>query len=170
MIVPTSGGGLIGGVSTAIKAISPRTAVYGAEPAALPRYSVSLKAGKPVQVEKRPTVADGLVSQMPGDVCFPCVEAHTDAFAAVEDAFILKGMKLLLLEGKLLCEPSSAIGIGAVLQGLIPVMPEERVCFFISGGSFCPRSRTPVHLTPPAIPSYRKLLALRDAPFSDTSV
>lgn len=135
VVVPVSGGGLIGGVSTAIKAISPRTAVFGAEPAALPRYSVSLKAGKPVQVEKRPTVADGLVSQMPGDVCFPCVEAHTDAFAAVEDAFILKGMKLLLLEGKLLCEPSSAIGIGAVLQGLIPVMPEERVCFFISGGS-----------------------------------
>ena len=44
-------------------------------------------------------------------------------------------MKLLLLEGKILCEPSSGIGIGAVLQGLIPVRPEDKVCVFISGGS-----------------------------------
>ena len=48
---------------------------------------------------------------------------------------ILKGMKLLLLEGKLLCEPSSGITIGAVLQSLIPVKPDDKVCFFISGGS-----------------------------------
>ena len=48
---------------------------------------------------------------------------------------IKKGMKLLITEGKLLCEPSAAIGIGAVLQGLFPVKPEDKVCFFISGGS-----------------------------------
>ena len=135
VIVPVSGGGLIGGVSTAIKATSAQTLVYGAEPAALPRYSVSLKAGRPVMVEKKPTIADGLVSQIPGDVCFPYVAAHTDGFVDVEESFILKGMKLLLMEGKLLCEPSSAIGIGAVLQGVIPVKPSDRVCFFISGGS-----------------------------------
>ena len=135
VIVPVSGGGLIGGVSTAIKSVSPQTLVYGAEPAALPRYSESLKAGKPVQVEAKPSIADALVAQRPGDLCFPCVAAHTDGFAAVEDAALLKGWKLLLTEGKLLCEPSSAIGIGAVLQGLIPVKPTDKVCFLISGGS-----------------------------------
>ena len=50
VVVPTSGGGLIGGVSTAIKAVSSGTKVYGAEPAVLPRYSASLKAGRPVLV------------------------------------------------------------------------------------------------------------------------
>lgn len=135
VIVPVSGGGLIGGVSTAIKSVSPQTLVYGAEPAALPRYSESLKAGKPVQVEAKPSIADALVAQRPGDLCFPCVAAHTDGFAAVEDAALLKGWKLLLTEGKLLCEPSSAIGIGAVLQGLIPVKATDKVCFLISGGS-----------------------------------
>ena len=44
-------------------------------------------------------------------------------------------MKLLLLEGKLLCEPSSGISLGAVLQGLIPLKATDKVCFFISGGS-----------------------------------
>ena len=135
VIVPTSGGGLIGGVSTAIKAVSSRTKVYGAEPAALPRYSASLKAGKPVLVEKRTTIADALVTQIPGSICFPCVAANTDGFADVDEDYILNGMKLLLLEGKVLCEPSSGTSIGAVLQGLIPVKASDKVCFFISGGS-----------------------------------
>ena len=135
VIVPVSGGGLIGGVSTAVKAVSPGTLVYGAEPAALPRYTASLQAGRPVMVEKNATVADALVSQIPGDICFPYAAAHTDAFADVDDDYILRGMKLLLLEGKLLCEPSSAIGVGAVLQGLIPVRDTDKVCFLISGGS-----------------------------------
>ena len=135
VIVPTSGGGLIGGVSTAIKAVSPGTVVFGAEPAVLPRYSASLKAGKPILVEKNRTIADALVTQIPGSICFPHVVAHTDGFADVDEEHILKGMKLLLTEGKLLCEPSSGISIGAVLQGLIPVKPVDKVCFFISGGS-----------------------------------
>ena len=135
VVVPVSGGGLISGVSTAVKAVSPETRVYGAEPAALPRYSESLKAGKPVKVEPKKSIADALVAQTPGSLCFPCVAAHTDGFAAVDDAFLLKGMKLLLTEGKLLCEPSSAIGLGAVLQGLIPVKKTDKVCFLISGGS-----------------------------------
>ena len=135
LIVPVSGGGLIGGVSTAVKALSPGTAVYGAEPAALPRYTASLRAGKPVTVEKKGTIADALVSQIPGSVCYPHVAAHVDAVADVDEDAILRGMKLLLLEGKLLCEPSSGIGIGAVLQGLLPVKPGDKVCFLISGGS-----------------------------------
>ena len=135
VIVPASGGGLIGGVSTAIKAVSPGTAVFGAEPAVLPRYSASLKAGKPILVEKNRTIADALVTQIPGSICFPYVAAYTDGFADVDEEYILKGMKLLLTEGKLLCEPSSGISIGAVLQGLIPVKPVDKICFFISGGS-----------------------------------
>ena len=105
VVVPVSGGGLIGGVSTAVK------------------------------VEQKRSVADALVAQMPGDVCFPYVAANTDGFAAVADDAILRGMKLLLLEGKLLCEPSSAIGIGAALCGRLPVREGDKVCFVVSGGS-----------------------------------
>ena len=135
IVVPVSGGGLIGGVSTAVKSVSPQTRVYGAEPAVLPRYSVSLKAGKPVTVEKKSTIADGLISLIPGNVCFPYVAANTDGFADVSEEYILKGMKLLLLEGKVLCEPTSGISIGAVMQGLLPLEKTDKVCFFISGGS-----------------------------------
>ena len=72
---------------------------------------------------------------MPGDVCFPYVAANTDGFAPVADDDILRGMKLLLLDGKLLCEPSSAIGMGAALCGQLPLRRTDKVCFVISGGS-----------------------------------
>ena len=135
MIVPVSGGGLISGVATAIKGINKAVNVYGAEPAALPRYTTSLQAGKPVKVEQKKSIADALVAQIPGNICFPYVAANTDEFFDVEDEYLLKAWKLLLTEGKILCEPSSAIGVGAVLQGLAKVNKDEKVCFLISGGS-----------------------------------
>ena len=135
VIVPVSGGGLLGGVSTAVKALSPETLVYGAEPAVLPRYSVSLKAGRPVQVAGGKTFADGSVALIPGDKCFPYVAAHTDGIADTAEEYILKGTKLMITEGRLFCEPTACLGVGAVLQGLIPVKPSDKVCFFLSGGS-----------------------------------
>ena len=135
VVVPVSGGGLIGGVSTAIKAVSPRTKVFGAEPAVLPRYTASLAAGHPVTIAKNRTIADGLVTLEPGDVCFPHVTRNVDAFADVDEEFILKGMKLIITEGKLLCEPSAGITAGAILQGLVPVSETQKVCLFVSGGS-----------------------------------
>ena len=68
-------------------------------------------------------------------MCFPYVAENTDGFASVADADLLHAMKLLLLEGKLLCEPSSAIGMGAALRGQLPLRRTDKVCFVISGGS-----------------------------------
>ena len=71
VVVPVSGGGLIGGVATAVKALAPRVRVFGAEPAALPRYTESLRAGHPVQVEQKRSIADALVAQTPGKCVLP---------------------------------------------------------------------------------------------------
>ena len=134
LMVPVSGGGLISGVATAVKSLHPETKVYGVEPAELPRYSESLKAGKPVTVPQKKTVADALVAQTPGSLCFPVVQKYVDAVAAVDDEYVLKAQKLLLMEGKLVAEAASCIGIGAILQGRLTVAPEEKVCFLITGG------------------------------------
>lgn len=135
VVVPVSGGGLIGGVSTAIKSVNCEVKVYGAEPAVLPRYSLSLEAGVPQKVEQKPTIADALVSQMPGDKCFPYVKENVDAVHTVAEEYILKAMKMLLCEGKLLAEPSSCIGMAAVLEGKLKFDAEDKVCFLVSGGS-----------------------------------
>lgn len=88
-----------------------------------------------LEILEQRSVADALVAQRPGDVCFPYVAANTDGFAPVADADLLRAMKLLLLEGKLLCEPSSAIGMGAALRGQLPLRRTDKVCFVISGGN-----------------------------------
>lgn len=100
VIVPVSGGGLIGGISTAVKTLAPQMKIFGAEPAAQPRYGKSLAAGKIVTVPKQATLADALVTLSPGVNCFPVVQRNVDEMFAVDDSFMLKAMKILLTEGK----------------------------------------------------------------------
>jgi threonine dehydratase len=135
VVAPVSGGGLLGGLSLAMKKTLPNVRVYGAEPAARPRWTKSLEAGVPVTVRSNPTLADALVTLTPGKACFPVVRAHADGVVAVGENALLSASNLLLTEGKILAEYSSAIGIAAVREGLIGVSPEDRVCFVISGGS-----------------------------------
>ncbi len=135
VVVPVSGGGLISGIATAIKENSPEMKVIGAEPAALPRYTASLTAGAPTLVPQQQTVADALVSQKPGEVCFPYVQKYVDQVYDVDEDHIMRAAKLLLTVGKVFAEPSSCIGIGAVLQGLCSFKKTDKVCFVISGGN-----------------------------------
>lgn len=135
VVAPVSGGGLLGGLSLAMKKTLPNVRVYGAEPAARPRWTKSLEAGAPVTVRSNPTLADALVTLTPGRACFPVVRAYADGVVAVGEDALLSASNLLLTEGKILAEYSSAIGIAAVREGLIEVSPEDRVCFVISGGS-----------------------------------
>lgn len=135
VVVPIGGGGLIGGVSTAVKNRVPGARVIGAEPEVLRRYAKSLEAGKLIFLEEQASVADALLTQKPGERNFPIVTANVDQFVGVADEYMRKAMKLLLMEGKLLAEPSSCIGIGAAMQGLLNVDKTDKVCFVISGGN-----------------------------------
>lgn len=135
VVVPIGGGGLIGGVSTAIHSRLPEAKVIGAEPEVLRRYARSLEAGERIDLGEQRSVADALLTQKPGERNYPIVTANVSQFVGVRDEFMLKAMKLLLLEGKILAEPSSSIVIGAALQGVLPVKKTDKVCFVISGGN-----------------------------------
>lgn len=135
VIVPVSGGGLVGGIGTALKNKSPHIKVIGAEPKNAAAYTTSLKAGKVSTANQMGTIADALVSLTPGLKNFPVVKDTVDLFMDVSEDYILKGMKLLLMEGKILAEPSSGIGIGGILEGKVKIPEGKKVCFVISGGS-----------------------------------
>ena len=135
VVVPIGGGGLIGGVSAAVKARLPKARVLGAEPEVLRRYAKSLEAGERIDLGEHPSVADALLTQKPGERNYPIVTANVEQFVGVRDEYMLKAMKLLLLEGKILAEPSSGIVIGAAMQGVLPVKRTDKVCFVISGGN-----------------------------------
>ncbi|MFC3419539.1 threonine/serine dehydratase [Salinicoccus hispanicus] len=135
VIVPTSGGGLLGGILTAIKQSKADISILGAEPHNMPRYSESLAQKKRVKVESTSTIADALVTDQPGERNFPIVQMYADGMLKASETSISKATKLLLMEGKILAEPSGAISLAAILDGSYLPAADEKVCFVISGGN-----------------------------------
>lgn len=135
VLVPASGGGLIGGIATALKESGFSGKIIGAEPEKLPRYTESLKNNERTKIPSANTIADALVVNEPGEINFPIVQKYVDDMVTVSDDAMKRAQKLMLMEGKILAEISSCIGIGAILEGKLKVTPEEKVCLIISGGN-----------------------------------
>lgn len=135
VLIPLGGGGLTSGIATAIKGIRPETRVYACEPARIPRFTVSLKEGKPTAVPQLDTIADGVATLCPGDKTLPIVHDKVDQVIDVPEEALLPAMKLLLTEGKVLAEPSSNIGLAAIQSGQLTFRPEDKVVFVLSGGN-----------------------------------
>jgi threonine dehydratase len=114
--VQMSGGGLISGVSAAIKQSKPSVRIIGVEAAGAARMTASLKAGRPVTLEKVSGVADGLLAVRPGDLTFAHVKAFVDEVVTVDDAGILDALRWLFERAKLVVEPSGAITVAAALK------------------------------------------------------
>ena len=136
VVAPIGGGGLIGGLSTAIKETNPAIRVYGVEPTNVCRYTQSFAAGHPVRLpDDSSSVADGTQTLFPGERNYPIVQKNVDEIVTVDEEYILKATKLLLTQGKILAEITSCQVIGAALQGKLKFKPEEKVVFLLSGGN-----------------------------------
>ena len=135
IIVPTSGGGLLGGISLAVKEGGGKAQVIGAESTQIPRFSVSLEKNEITTVPQLPTIADALVLNKPGNITFDVVKKYADGVVAVDESTIIEARKLLLDECKILAEYSSSIGLAAVMEGKISLSEQDTVCLVISGGN-----------------------------------
>lgn len=138
VVVPLGGGGVLAGVAVAVKEMNPAVRVVGVEPERIPRYSESRKAGKPVEVELKDTVADGLMITTTGTNTYPIIETYVDEVIPVADEYIIRALNEIVYKGKVLVEPSAAIGVAAVLSGALKVRKDEKVCFVLTGGNIDP--------------------------------
>lgn len=136
VIVPMGGGGLISGIATAIKETKPSVRVVGAEPALTPKYYHSRLNKERTSLPLLNTIADGLRLSVPGRNPFPIIERYVDEIVLVEDEHIVQSMRALAKDAKLIAEPAAAIGIGALLAGVVKVRPDEKVCVVLSGGNW----------------------------------
>jgi threonine dehydratase len=132
--VPCGGGGLVSGVSLAIKSVRPDVRVIGAEPLGGACFYESWKAGKITRLAKVDTVADGLRAIQPGDLTWAVASRYVDEFVTVDDDSVLAAMKRLLLDGKVLVEPSGAVTVAAALRG----RADRRRAAAVSGGNADP--------------------------------
>jgi len=135
VVVPVGGGGLIAGLATAIKGLSPGTRVVGVEPAGAAGMHRSLEAGRPVLLSEISTIADGLSAPTVGAVALETVRERVDELVIVTEADILTGLELLMTRAKLYVEGAGAAAAGALLSGKIELTEGEKVVSVVSGGN-----------------------------------
>lgn len=135
---PIGGGGLISGIATAVKGAAPQVRTVGVEPAGAPRYTRSRAEGRPVQLESVQTIADGTRTDHANPDNFAVIQARVDELYTVEDRWIEKAMRLLMTAAKVIAEPSSVLPVAAALCGALPVRPEDKAVFVLSGGNADP--------------------------------
>lgn len=133
VLVPVGGGGLSAGVATAIKLRRPQVRVIGVEPANAPKLSAARAAGRPVAIPATGGLADGLLAVEVGGLTFAHHEAFLDEVVQVEDSALRPAMRLLLDRLKLVAEPSGAITVAALREGI--VRPGGRTVAVLSGGN-----------------------------------
>jgi threonine dehydratase len=134
IVVPVGGGGLIGGIASAIKAKRPEVEVIGVEPSGADVMTQSLASGK-VETQSKPvTVADGLAAPFAGEHTLRHVQARVDRVVIVEDDEILDALRLLWTRSKLAAEPSGAAALAAVLTGKAGLSGKTVACV-VSGGN-----------------------------------
>ncbi|WP_319529177.1 hydroxyectoine utilization dehydratase EutB [uncultured Cohaesibacter sp.] len=121
VLVQLSGGGLISGVARAIKSISPKTRVIGISMERGAAMHASLEAGKPVQVEELPTLADSLGGGIGLDnrYTFPMTQALVDETILLSEEEIAAGVHHAYWQEEEIIEGAGAVGIAALLAGKV---------------------------------------------------
>ena len=137
VLVPIGGGGLLAGVSAAIRALSPETRIVGIEPEGAPKMRRSLDAGSPVTLDRVETIADGLKPVRPGDLTFAHVRALVDDVVLVDDESIRRAV-VWCYRQRLVVEPSGAATVAALLSGRVPVAGDGETVALLSGGNLDP--------------------------------
>ena len=138
VIVPVGGGGLIAGVSLAIKNLRPQTKVIAVEAENVASFSRALHAGKPTKIELSPTLADGLAIPQVGENAFVIARDHVDQIITVtEEQISIAILRLIELE-KTVVEGAGATPLAALLSGKLADLAGRRVVLPLCGGNIDP--------------------------------
>lgn len=133
-LVPVGGGGLISGISIAMKGTRSRGRVYGVEPANAPKLSSALSERRIVRVKNPSSVADGLIPSALGALTFDaCMRLVDGAFTASEEQ-ILDALRKMVLVARVFAEPSGSAPLAPLISQADRV-PGERVVLVVSGGN-----------------------------------
>jgi threonine dehydratase len=133
VLVPIGGGGLISGVSTAVKALSPKTRVVGVEPAGADDALRSFRAGRLIPVADPRTIADGLRASL-SERTLAVIRRNVDDIVTVSEAAIVEAMRTLWETLKIIVEPSSAVPYAAIREGKLDVAG-LKVGIVLTGGN-----------------------------------
>lgn len=130
VVVPLGGGGLSSGIAIALKTLDPSVRVVGVQAEASAPYAGRQPPAGPVV-----TLADGIAVKQPGAITRPLVERWLDDVVVVDEDSIADAMVLLMERAKLYVEGAGAVGVAALLTGLVQPLPSGHTCIVLSGGN-----------------------------------
>jgi len=133
VMAPVGGGGLLSGTALSACYFSPATKVVAAEPKGADDAFRSLKEGKILPSINPQTVADGLLTSL-GTRTYPIIREHVERIITVDDATIIRAMKLIWERMKIVVEPSSAVPFAALLANGAGLRG-KRTGIILSGGN-----------------------------------
>ena len=115
-IVPIGGGGLIGGIAGYLKAQRPETMIIGASARNSKAMMASIEAGRVIEVEHKPTLADGLAGGIePGTITFALCQTYVDRFVDVDEVAIHAAMRTFIEIEHVLLEGAACVAVAALL-------------------------------------------------------
>jgi len=135
VIVPIGGGGLAAGVAAAVKLASPRTQVFGVEPAGADSMRRSLDAGSPQAIDKVRTIADSLGAPHAAPYSFALCRRYLDDVVLVDDDALRRAMLLLFASAKLAVEPAGAAATAALSGPLLDRLRGKSVGVIVCGAN-----------------------------------
>lgn len=134
VVVPIGGGGLISGVSMAVKSFNPGIKVIGVESSDGPAMQESVRAGALKTIDCK-TVIDGLRVRRVGEINFSVVQRYVDDIVALPDRDIFEAMLWVMERCKLVVEGAAAAPVAALLHGLVKLPAGTKVAAVLSGGN-----------------------------------
>jgi threonine dehydratase len=134
VVVPIGGGGLISGVSMAVKGHNPKIRVIGVESSDGPAMQRSVAAGQLETIDCK-TIIDGLRVRRVGELNLSVVQRFVDDIVTLPDREIFDAMIWVMERCKLVVEGAAAAPVGALLHGLVKMPPGSRVVAVLSGGN-----------------------------------
>lgn len=136
LIAPIGGGGLLAGCCTAAAALRHKVEVVGAEPAGAAKLSAALAAGHPVALPSTASIADGLLPVSVGEIPWRSIGQRVRRAVRISEDAIASAIRFLYHGMGLRVEPSGAVAVAALLEGL--VQPAGPVAAILSGGNVDP--------------------------------
>ncbi|PSQ31835.1 threonine ammonia-lyase [Halobacteriales archaeon QS_9_67_15] len=134
VVVPIGGGGLMSGVSTAIKHLSPETRVVGVQATGAETVHESLDKGMPVTLDEVDTIADGIATGGISETTFRIMQQHVDEVVTVSDTEIARAILVLMERAKQVVEGAAAASVAAILSDDLDVS-DETVIPLLCGGN-----------------------------------
>jgi threonine dehydratase len=135
VVAPLGGGGLAGGVSMAVKTLSPSARTIGVELATNRAFAVSRAYGAITPIEVTGSLADGLTGNIePGSMTWPLVERYVEDLTSVDEAQIARAIVDLVAHEHVIAEGAGAVGVAAVASGALDLRG-RRVAIIVSGGN-----------------------------------